>query len=70
MVQLPHVLEQLGLVQPFITIVTVVTTEMEVAMLDVFHLATGLQKHQLARKVCTYGSFVLHYSLMTLCSIV
>ena len=51
MVQLPHVLEQPVLVQLFITIVTVVTIKMEVAMLDVFHLETGLQKHQFARKV-------------------
>ena len=52
MVQLPHALEQPELVQTFITIATVVTTEMEVAMLGVSHLETGLQKHQLARKVC------------------
>ena len=50
MVEHPHVLEQPVLVQTSTTIVTVVTTEMEVAMLDVFSLATGV-KHQLARKV-------------------
>ena len=50
MVEHPHALEQPVLVQTFITIVTVDTTEREVAMLDVSLLATGV-KHQLARKV-------------------
>ena len=38
------------LVQDFITIVTVVTTEKEVVMLDVLFLATGV-KHQPVRMV-------------------
>ena len=51
MVEHPHALEQLVLVQIFITIATVVTTEKEVALLVVFLLVTGVGKHQLVRKV-------------------
>ena len=43
MAEHPHVLEQLELVQTFTTIVTVVTIEKEVAMLDVFLLVTGVK---------------------------
>ena len=46
MVGHPHVLEQPVLVQTFTTIVTVVSTEKEVAMLDVFSLATGVKHHR------------------------
>ena len=58
MVQYPHVLEQPELVQTFITIVTAVTTEMEIAMLDVFLLATGLT-HPLVKKVSIPFNFIL-----------
>ena len=51
MVQHHIALEKPMLVQTFTTIVTVVTIEKEVAMLDVSLLATGLN-HQPARKVC------------------
>ena len=50
MVQHLIALGQPGLVQTLITIVTVATIEKEVAMLDVFLLAIGLN-HQPARKV-------------------
>ena len=50
MVEYPHVLEQPELVQTFITLVTVVTIEKEVAMLDVLFSATGV-KHQPVRMV-------------------
>ena len=50
MVQDRIALEQPMLVRTFTTIVTAVTIEMVVAMLNVFLLVTGL-KRQLARKV-------------------
>ena len=56
MVQHRTALEQPVLAPTFITIVTVVTIEMEVAMLHVFHLETGLQKCQPARKVSFINS--------------
>ena len=64
MVEHPYVLEQPVLVQTFITIATVVTTEKEVAMLDVFLLATGV-KHQLARKVSAHFRVENKYDIVT-----
>ena len=51
MVEQHHALEQPVLVWPCITIVTVVTIVLEVAMLDVFLLVTGVGKHPLVTKV-------------------
>ena len=62
MVEHPHVLEQPVLVQTFITIVTVVTIEKEVALLLVFYLETGLQGYLLARKVSNFcDTFLSEY---------
>ena len=69
MVEHHHALEQPVLVRPFITIVTAVTIVLEVAMLDVFLLVTGVGKHPLVTKVSIlYQSLQcrLKYNIMIL----
>ena len=64
MAEHPHALEQPELVQTFTTIVTVVTTEKEVAMLDVFLLVTGVKPLPVGKvRLSTMIYFILMVSL-------